>query len=160
MPDATPAHIRRISWPLLALSLLGVAALTLLPIGWQLNRFVVWLYYSGLQLWRFPVLRHISMETLADLLNVALMVPIGLASALALPKNRWWHIGLGTLILSSSVEAMQAILPLGREASVIDVLTNTAGGVIGARLPALTSRRGPGPSSQLPARHESPPRTH
>lgn len=32
------------SWLPLALAIAGVLALTLLPIGWKLNRFVVWIW--------------------------------------------------------------------------------------------------------------------
>ncbi|MCT1458289.1 VanZ family protein [Aestuariimicrobium sp. p3-SID1156] len=157
MPDATPAHVHRISWPLLALSLLGVAALTLLPIGWQLNRFVVWLYYSGLQLWRFPVLRDISMDTLAVILNVLLMVPVAFTAMFALPHARWWQLAAAILVLSGAIEIAQAALPLGREGSIWDVAANALGGAAGAVLAAECRSRWTRSRTPLPARQTRHP---
>ncbi|MGD8215860.1 VanZ family protein [Aestuariimicrobium sp. Y1814] len=114
------------------MSLLG--AITLLPIGWQLNRFVVWVYYQGLHIYAWPRNEWITLGLLAHALNVLLTVPLGLLARLGLPRLPWWTIPLGVLVLSASIELAQWLLPLGREGTVADVLTNTLGGLVGALL--------------------------
>lgn len=128
---------------LLGLAVAFMAAVTMLPIGWQLNRFVVWIYYDGLKLYATPF-RGVSLETLAAFLNVILTVPLGLFAKLALPRVPWWVIGLGVLVLSAGIELAQWQLPLGREGTVSDVVTNTIGGALGAVLGALALRWAPG----------------
>lgn len=73
--------------------------------------------------------------------NVALFVPLGLASTLAFPEKRWWHIaGLG-LLISGCMETGQFLFLHNRFASVSDLVTNTAGAVIGALLATATPVR-------------------
>lgn len=157
MPESPARPTRRVTLSLFALSVLGLGALTLLPIGWTLNRFVVWLYYEGLQLWRFPVLRDISMDALGGLLNVVLMVPVAALAGLAAPRARWWHIGVGILLLSSAIETAQHLVPLGRQGSAWDVATNTLGGLFGALLASLTRESTRPRRERRPGSTECPP---
>lgn len=126
---------RRTRWSTVLLLVIAVgfmAAITLLPIGWQLNRFVVWIYYEGLHINNWPNNEWITLELIAHLLNVVMTIPIGLLARLALPRWPWWVVPLVVLVLSAGVETAQWLLPLAREAQVMDVVTNTVGGVIGS----------------------------
>lgn len=113
---------------LLLLTLVVGAALVLLPIGWQLNRFVVRLYYFNLETLG---IRGISLDGYAFLLNVALFfVPTTLLAIVWPRVHRWvWPVlGLG---VSLTIEAAQwRFLP--REAGWDDVLANTLGALLGA----------------------------
>lgn len=110
--------------------ILSGAAIVFLPIGWQLNRFVVWLYYfiAG-QLGGSPL----SLLGYDLLLNMALFaVPVFLAS-IVWPRVRIWQWTLLGFVASIGVEAIQ-FLHLPRDATIVDVIANTAGSFVGAFL--------------------------
>lgn len=121
---------------LLVLSLLGALAIVFLPIGWALNRLIVWLYYAG---------RGIGMPEFVTLawydiaLNMLLFaVPVALASILWPGVRRWVWI-IAVLIASIGIETVQ-LLALPRDASIGDVLANTAGAALGTATAAAVSR--------------------
>jgi VanZ family protein len=70
-------------------------------------------------------------------LNVLLFVPVGaLLSHIGQRRMRTWLpiaalAGIGALLMSGVVESLQAYLPF-RDSSLIDLLSNAAGGVVGA----------------------------
>jgi VanZ like family len=72
------------------------------------------------------------------LLNILLFIPLGVALGLARqPRDRTVRIALLTTV---TVELLQGLVIPGRQASIGDVLTNTAGGWLGhAMVPALTA---------------------
>lgn len=113
----------------LLLSSVAFAVLLLGPWGWQLNRLTVRLYVffrtdvpvaPG---WARP-------EDYGALLNVALFVPVGVTLAL-LTHWSWWRIGLVATLASALVELAQATV-VDRDSSVLDVVTNGGGAVLGA----------------------------
>jgi glycopeptide antibiotics resistance protein len=66
--------------------------------------------------------------------NVVLFVPVGWMGAVARPRwplPRWLLVGL---LVSGAIELTQGLLLPGRDADPLDVLTNTAGTVLGAWL--------------------------
>jgi glycopeptide antibiotics resistance protein len=133
------------TWPFLLglIALLAlIAALTLLPIGWKMNRFVVWLYYDGLHLYASPLTAWLYFDQLSFLLNVLLTVPIGLLARFAFPRLAWWVVGVAVLVLSGCVEVAHLVLPLGREATWGDVASNTIGGFAGAHRTLVDSATG------------------
>lgn len=105
------------------------AVLLLGPWGWQLNRLTVRLYvFFRTEVpiapgWARP-------EDYGALLNVALFVPVGVTLAL-LTRWSWWWVGLIATLGSTLVELVQATV-VGRDGSVLDVVTNGAGAVLGA----------------------------
>lgn len=112
---------------LLAFPLVG-GMLVLWQDGWGINRLNVRIWAALLT--PFGLHRHITPEQFAVAMNVVLVVPAGFA--LYLLWHRWWW-ALVILAGSIGVEAYQ--LRIGtRDASVLDVVTNTAGGVIGILL--------------------------
>lgn len=70
--------------------------------------------------------------------NVALFVPLGMALRWRFPRvglTEATGIAFGTSVV---IEALQTVIPAGRWTDTTDVITNTAGGLIGA---ALRGRR-------------------
>ncbi|WP_370278734.1 VanZ family protein [Pseudarthrobacter sp. NamB4] len=73
--------------------------------------------------------------------NVALFVPLGFAGALAFPQNRWWQVALFGLLISACIELGQLTFLHNRFASILDVVTNLSGAVVGALLATLAANR-------------------
>ena len=63
--------------------------------------------------------------------NVAVFVPWGLFFALRFRRTRWWSFLALTAALSTAIEVWQAVNATGRSSDITDILTNTAGGLIG-----------------------------
>lgn len=137
------------------LRLLGAAILVMFPLaggllvlwqdGWAINRLNVWVLITLLG--PFGLHRHITPEQFAAVMNVALFVPVGFA--LYLIWHRWWW-ALVVLGISLSIEGYQFMIGT-RIASVLDVLTNTAGGIIGILLAWWLLRRAAGRDAAAPA---------
>ena len=127
-PARGPRPSRRPLLIALVISLIGAAAIVFLPIGWPLNRFIVWLYYAGRGI---GIPSFVTIEAYDTGLNILLFaVPVALA-ATVWPRARWWLWALIALIASAAVELVQ-LAALPRDASVADVLVNTLGAVLGA----------------------------
>ena len=77
--------------------------------------------------------RWIGYRVVESAANVAVMMPLGALTALLLPRRLWWVAVLACCGLSLSIEAAQALLP-GRMPSVIDLVANSAGALLGAAL--------------------------
>jgi len=72
--------------------------------------------------------------------NLLLFVPLGAYLALLAPSWPWWRAAAAVAAVSGALEAAQYVLGVGRS-DVTDVLANTAGGLVGLLLVALTRRR-------------------
>lgn len=68
------------------------------------------------------------------LVNVALFVPPAFLATFALPGARWTDVVVAGFLGSVAVELAQGLLLPARTAEAIDVVTNTAGAVLGAGL--------------------------
>ncbi len=64
--------------------------------------------------------------------NIAMFLPLGALGVLAFPRVRWWLVPVAALAMSVLVELAQLVLISERNASVLDVLANTTGALIGA----------------------------
>ena len=73
--------------------------------------------------------------------NVALFVPLGALLAWWIPGWPWWRVALVGALISAVIEVVQAVTPLDRTASVIDVVANTAGTALGALAARWIARR-------------------
>ena len=120
-------------------ALAGVGVLLLLPTS-ALPSELMWLVVNALRSAGAP-------GWLADVvlwervLNVLLFVPLGVLGALVRPQwplSRWVVLGV---VLSGALEAVQATMP-GRDASLVDVLANAAGLVVGAAAVFVTRSHG------------------
>ena len=100
-----------------------IIAATLLPFGGMAAERIppAWCVRCG-SLWLTDVIS-----------NVAMFVPFGVALGL----RRWtlWRVLVASLLFTVGVEALQSVgLPPGRSPALADVMSNTAGGVLGALL--------------------------
>jgi VanZ family protein len=64
--------------------------------------------------------------------NVALFIPFGIAASLAYPDKRWWQNAALGLAVSGCMELGQLLFLHNRFSSLVDVVTNSGGSVIGA----------------------------
>lgn len=72
--------------------------------------------------------------------NVAIFIPFGFLAFLALYPIAWWRIcGLG-LLVSACMELGQLLLLTARFSSIIDIVTNTIGTVIGVGFARILTR--------------------
>ena len=73
--------------------------------------------------------------------NVVMFIPLGIFAAMAFPTRAWWVIaGLG-IIVSTCMELGQLLFITARFSSVVDVVMNTLGTVIGIAAVLLVARR-------------------
>ena len=66
--------------------------------------------------------------------NIALFVPVGLLGVILLGSARWWMAILAGFAASSLIELGQLIFPPSRYATIMDVIANTSGALLGAIL--------------------------
>ena len=123
----TNAWPRRRKWAalLLALVSIGVLATVFLPIGWQLNRFVVWVYYQG----RGVGISFISIQGYEFLLNMVLFALPAWLAAMVWPRVPWWAWSLLAFVASTGIELTQGRF-LPRNADWLDVVANTGGALL------------------------------
>ena len=132
----TPDRRRLAAAVLLALLLLGVAALTLGPLPRELQTSVTRAADAltpgspG-----FPDRRQVEVAA-----NGLLLVPVGVVLALLLPRVRAVLLVLAVALAPVAVEAAQALRP-DRTASLRDVVLNALGGAVGVALVRLWPRR-------------------
>jgi glycopeptide antibiotics resistance protein len=120
------------------------------PVQGELSAALEFLHIQGIPSW----FNYSFVEAAA---NVVLFVPVGTAATLAFPGKRWWqNAGLGFMV-SGCMELGQQLFLSSRVASPLDLVTNTAGCVIGivlaqAVLRVLDRATGPTPASVEPVR--------
>lgn len=84
--------------------------------------------------------------------NVALFIPFGIAASLAFPKKQWWqNAALGTAV-SGCMELGQLLFLHNRFSTLVDVVTNSTGAVIGAVAVAAAFRLRQRKQAQHPQR--------
>ena len=66
--------------------------------------------------------------------NIALFVPVGLLGVILLGSARWWMAILAGFAASSLIELGQLIFLPSRYATIMDVIANTSGALLGAVL--------------------------
>lgn len=119
------------------LSLAGALALTLSPRGWWGNHKSLaqclpsqWSQVAG-------AMAKVG-ANLGSLLNVAMLVPLGVALVLATRRVGW--PALLVALLPAGIEMVQTVIP-GRQCSPTDYFANALGGLAGVALGALVDRR-------------------
>ena len=83
-----------------------------------------WLHAQQLFEWLYWT----RLEVLA---NIAMLVPVALLLTFALGARRWWVAVAMCVAASVGVELVQSVMP-GRVSSVLDIVANGLGAVIGA----------------------------
>lgn len=112
----------------------GVAALTLGPLP---DRLFSWSYRS---LQRVEAFQGVGLTEVERFANVLLFIPLGLLLCLALPRVPRLLVWVGCAVMSVAVEVYQAGLP-DRDASFVDIATNSLGAAIGVLISYLATRR-------------------
>ncbi|MGR0159141.1 VanZ family protein [Paenarthrobacter nitroguajacolicus] len=73
--------------------------------------------------------------------NVLLFIPLGGLVAFVLPAKPWWHVAALSALVSVSMEGGQLLFITDRFFSLLDLVTNALGAVIGIAFARLFSRR-------------------
>ncbi|MBT2519681.1 VanZ family protein [Arthrobacter sp. ISL-28] len=103
------------------------------PAQGTLDRFLTFLHNHGAPFW----FNYQFVEAAA---NVLLFVPVGLAGTLAFVSKKRWHIAVLGVCASMSMEAGQLIFLDRRFPSLLDVVTNVSGTLIGIHLASIFQR--------------------
>ena len=124
-----PGH--RLLAAILVLYLVVLAFVVLWPTpvdkdaGRHLTHTLAWLYAHGIPRWfSYPLLEWLS--------NVAMFLPFGFLVAEMLERGAWWKATIAGLAFSTAIEMIQFLFFVQRTASVLDVLANTLGALVGA----------------------------
>jgi glycopeptide antibiotics resistance protein len=97
------------------------------PVQGELFAVLGFLHNHGIPAW----FNYALVEAAA---NVLLFVPVGIVATLAFPDKRWWRIAALGLVVSGCMELGQLLFLSSRVASPLDLVTNTAGYVLGIAL--------------------------
>ncbi|MCY1236080.1 VanZ like family protein [compost metagenome] len=95
------------------------------PIQGELAGFLILIHALGIPRW----VNYSFIEATA---NIVLFVPVGVVASQACPNKRVWQLGAFGLVVSGCMELGQQLFLHDRFASPLDLVTNTAGCVIGA----------------------------
>jgi glycopeptide antibiotics resistance protein len=112
----------------------GLAALLLWPDGEAVRQLILRIYLFGLHR---GVPARFGPEFYAAVLNVLVFIPIAWAGVVLLGR-RALVVALAIFALSAIVELVQALPLLWRHPSLMDVVCNSLGGMIGAFLGSAT----------------------
>lgn len=148
-----PVWLTLLAWLTVLLYPLGAGWLLLNPDGWQINRMNVAVWYRLLAPWGLTT--YVTPEQFADWMNLVLFVPF--VWALWILKPTWLWVVI-IVAVSAGVELYQWLIST-RDATVTDVLTNTAGAILGALTGILTTHflnRGPSKSFSVHAVYHDP----
>ena len=94
------------------------------PVSGELAAFLKAIHSLGLPRW----INYGFVEATA---NVVLFIPLGAVAVLAFPNKQWWQVTSFGILVSGCMELGQQLFLHDRFASPSDVVTNTAGCVIG-----------------------------
>jgi glycopeptide antibiotics resistance protein len=97
------------------------------PVQGELFAVLEFLHNHGIPAW----FNYAFVEAAA---NVLLFVPVGIVATLAFPDKRWWRTAALGLVVSGCMELGQQVFLSSRVASPLDLVTNTAGCVLGIGL--------------------------
>lgn len=104
------------------------------PIHGALAAVIGYLHRHGVPAW----VGYTFVEACA---NVLMFIPLGMFVANAFPKKMWWQLAAICAMPSVIVELGQLLFITTRFSTLSDVVTNTAGAVIGVAYARLLSRR-------------------
>lgn len=104
------------------------------PIYGELAAVLRYLHRAGVPMW-------FDYHVVEASANVAMFIPFGFLTRMALPAKAWWQVaGIGFLA-STFMELGQLLFLTARFSSLLDVVTNTLGAVIGIASARLLLRR-------------------
>lgn len=82
----------------------------------------------------------LTSKRVEDVLNAALFAPVAALALLATPRLRWTTVTITAFAGSLGIELFQGFFLPARTCEAIDVVTNTAGALVGAALGAFIRR--------------------
>ncbi|WP_082499703.1 VanZ family protein [Arthrobacter sp. Leaf145] len=109
------------------------------PIHGTLTAILDYLHHRGIPTW----LSYTFVEASA---NVVLFVPLGLIFAVTFRSQAWWKLACLASLASITLELGQLLFLAARFASILDVVTNTSGAVIGIAAARTASKRRTSPT--------------
>lgn len=131
----TEKGARRAVWRvLLAIYLVLTGIVVAWPNAWAVNRAVVYVWQIGVTNgWYHP--SGFSPEQFAVVLNVLLFIPPVLLAAASFPRVRvgWWVLAAG---LGSCLVEFAQLIGGSRDATIVDIASNTGGALLGALIVA------------------------
>ncbi|MEK0155892.1 VanZ family protein [Arthrobacter oryzae] len=95
------------------------------PVQGELAGFLLVIHHLGIPGW-------VNYSFIESTANVLLFVPVGVVASQAFPTKQPWQLGAFGLLVSGCIELGQQLFLYERFASPLDLVTNTAGCVIGA----------------------------
>lgn len=141
-------RLRRAEWVAVAVVLAVILTIVLWPtpvdrpFDGGLSAALNWLHARGIPGW-------IDYSFVQNAANVVIFLPLGALTASVSMRSLWWTSCVLGLALSLSIEFAQATWLPQRTASVGDLLTNTAGALVGGAVVAVVRARGDGRSPHL-----------
>lgn len=131
-------HRRWIAGVIAAVYAAGAATLVLWPVGEQVRRLLLRVYWFGLT--QLGVPSTVTADDYATLANALLFTPLTLALVLLVGRRWALIIGLVGALLGFAAEHAQATLGLARVAELDDGLLNGAGAIMGTLAGVLVDR--------------------
>lgn len=141
LAPARPSFVRRVVVPwLLAAYGVGLALVLLWPT--PVDRGASEAVQAVVRLAHWLGFEWVSYSTVEVSANVVLFVPLGWLVAALLPRAFWWVGVLLGVGVSVTAEAAQLLFLPERFSSVVDVVANSAGALLGALLGLVVRPRG------------------
>ena len=126
---------------LLAVTLVAMALVAFWPVPVDsAGRDHIWAFLHWARQRGMPA--FITYAVVEQAANLFWFVPIGALLALELPRRRWWLAPVIAAGMSTLIELVQAVFLVARVSSVMDVLMNTVGAVLGAGIVAAVRAGG------------------
>jgi glycopeptide antibiotics resistance protein len=128
--------LRRVTVGATFVYLVALVAIAFWPVrvdenaGDLLYRLFTWLYRHGAPRW-------LNYDFLEFSANVILFIPVGLFVVILAGARRWWLGILAGLVTSCAIEVGQLMFLPARSATVVDVVANTSGAVLGTVLAVM-----------------------
>ncbi|MBX3100518.1 MAG: VanZ family protein [Salinibacterium sp.] len=82
----------------------------------------------------------VGYDTVEFAANIGMFVPLGVLTALVLPRRAWWVLLLAGTAFSGFIELYQSLLLPGRVGEWRDVLSNSLGFLVGAGVTWVAAR--------------------
>ena len=100
---------------------------------------------------RRGLLVGVEYDTVEFIANIGMFVPLGVLTALLLPRRAWWVLLLAGTAFSGFIELYQLLLLPGRVGEWRDVLSNSLGFLVGAGVVVIIRRAQSGDARRIGA---------
>lgn len=135
----TTSTLHRIGLIGVAVILITILVITLSPTPVDAGR-EDWVAATLQFLYRLGVPGSFGYQQLEFTANIVMFMPLGIFTAMALARGRYWIGILALPLLSILIELLQLQVLPGRTATLSDVIANSIGGILGFTLASLALR--------------------